>query len=1026
MKVHWQAARLVAAVALLIVHGEALDFAAQDVVLEPGRKIEAQIVKDAVHRYRVPLAAGQYAHVLIEASHEIRQRLRRNDGWSLDGLVRHSFRTSGRPDRIVLVAEDDAEYTIELIGLMPVSYTIDIRVAGALTPAEHTRFEAQRLLSGPGHPSEEGWVDERRAQLQQSREMFRELRDVDAEIDAVMRLGYSQAYRDWPAARHHFLDAFEVARRTGRPLSEREALNNLGVTLNNMGDARQSAEYLMQAFAAARRHDPGYSDFNLVHNLAISYAGLGEYQLALRYAREALAAEEKTSAGAANGYPAMNLGNIHLVLGDDETALSYYALALERFRAAKHATGTARTLVGIGMLRARGNDHRGAIENYREAIPLWREAKDLLGEAGAHSRLGMALSAIGSTTEAAAAYQRALTLSRQSGTRLVEAEALRALGDLRRAENAHSESAALLSEALEIARAVEDRVGEAATRLSLARLFRDRQQLTTAREHIERALDLIESVRTAVANPDLRASFAATKRDYYDVYIDLLMRLHRQEPSAGHDAAALQVSERSHARSLVETLTEAGADIRDGAPSSLLGRERVLQNDVTGKAARLATVLAGSASAADVAKAHADLRQTAAEFEDVQARIRQESPRFAALTQPQPLGAASIQQRVLDERTALIEYALGAERSYAWVVTKRGLWSYELPKRDLIEAAAREAYERVAASGQRQAWGQAERATTRLAQLILSPLARNLGHARLVIVPDGALHYVPFAALPRPGTTTPLIVSHELVTLPSASALDAIRRESKGRKAGSRAAALFADPVLDATDGRVNGARADNSRAAEQRADLLRSARESGLPRFGRLAFTRDEADAIAQVAGSANVMYAVDFNASRATALSARLADYRIIHFATHGLINSAHPRLSGLVLSLVDKRGEPQDGFVRLHDIYNMKLNAALVVLSACRTALGKDIRGEGLVGLTRGFMYAGAPSVVASLWDVRDRATAELMKRFYARMLSDGQAPAAALRAAQISMLNEPRWQSPFNWAGFIMQGDWTALP
>lgn len=151
-------------------------------------------------------------------------------------------------------------------------------------------------------------------------------------------------------------------------------------------------------------------------------------------------------------------------------------------------------------------------------------------------------------------------------------------------------------------------------------------------------------------------------------------------------------------------------------------------------------------------------------------------------------------------------------------------------------------------------------------------------------------------------------------------------------------------------------------------------------------------------------------------------MSRYRVLHFATHGLLNSQHPELSGIVLSLVDERGRPQDGFLRLHEIYNLKLGADLVVLSACQTALGKEIKGEGLVGLTRGFMYAGAPRVVSSLWNVDDRATAELMKRFYEAMFIQGMPPAAALRAAQTSLRREKGWAAPYYWAGFTLQGEW----
>jgi CHAT domain-containing protein len=191
---------------------------------------------------------------------------------------------------------------------------------------------------------------------------------------------------------------------------------------------------------------------------------------------------------------------------------------------------------------------------------------------------------------------------------------------------------------------------------------------------------------------------------------------------------------------------------------------------------------------------------------------------------------------------------------------------------------------------------------------------------------------------------------------------------------------------------------------------------------FARLHFSRAEADAITRLAPEGQGLEAVDFLANRTTATSGDLGQYRIVHFATHGLINSQHPELSGIVLSLVDQKGQPQNGFLRLYEIYNLKLNADLVVLSACQTALGKEIKGEGLIGLTRGFMYAGAPRVVASLWRIDDRATAELMTRFYRGMITEGLTPAAALRAAQISMWQEKRWSAPPYWAAFTIQGEW----
>jgi CHAT domain-containing protein len=193
--------------------------------------------------------------------------------------------------------------------------------------------------------------------------------------------------------------------------------------------------------------------------------------------------------------------------------------------------------------------------------------------------------------------------------------------------------------------------------------------------------------------------------------------------------------------------------------------------------------------------------------------------------------------------------------------------------------------------------------------------------------------------------------------------------------------------------------------------------------RLPRLYNTRSEAEVIKSLVPPRESLQALDFAANRAAVTSASLSQYRILHFATHAFVNSTHPELSGIVLSLVNEQGEPRDGFLRAHEIFNLKLPAELVVLSACRTGLGKDVRGEGLVGMTRGFMYAGAPRVVVSLWSLDDRATAELMARFYGKMLgAERLAPAAALRAAQVEMWRSKRWGQPYFWAASVLQGEW----
>jgi CHAT domain-containing protein len=303
-------------------------------------------------------------------------------------------------------------------------------------------------------------------------------------------------------------------------------------------------------------------------------------------------------------------------------------------------------------------------------------------------------------------------------------------------------------------------------------------------------------------------------------------------------------------------------------------------------------------------------------------------------------------------------------------------------------------------------------AAKKASQMLLGPAAARIGNKRLLIVREGVLQYLPFGALPEPGTNTPLIVNHEIVTAPSASVVAVLRQETAGRKPAEKALAVLADPVFTANDARI--ALPDKTAA--------RSRSELDLRDFVRLRFSRTEAEEITRLAGPGTTLKALDFEAGRDTAMKPSLAEYRIVHFATHSLLNNEHPDLSGVVLSLVDRSGRPQNGFLRLHDIYNLRLGAELVVLSACSTALGKDIRGEGLIGLTRAFLYAGAPRVVATLWEIDDRATAEMMKRFYEELLTRGKRPVEALRAAQIAMWNTKRLGAPYYWAAFTLEGEW----
>jgi len=266
-----------------------------------------------------------------------------------------------------------------------------------------------------------------------------------------------------------------------------------------------------------------------------------------------------------------------------------------------------------------------------------------------------------------------------------------------------------------------------------------------------------------------------------------------------------------------------------------------------------------------------------------------------------------------------------------------------------------------------------------------------------------------------------LAADHEIVYAPSAAVLLALRGGQAPAPAASESVAVLADPVFEASDPRVRGGREEGAEAPATSA-LSRAAASLGRTGFARLPFSRREADWIASEVPPEALLRATDFEASRALVAGGALDQRQVIHFATHGVLETEHPDLSGLVLSLVDEQGRSRDGFLRMPEVYNLHLSARVVVLSACQTALGREVRGEGLMGLTRGFLYAGARAVVASLWQVDDESTPELMKRFYRGMLKEKRRPADALRLAQLEMSRDKRWSAPFYWAGFVLQGEW----
>jgi CHAT domain-containing protein/tetratricopeptide (TPR) repeat protein len=850
---------------------------------------------------------------------------------------------------------------------------------------------------------------------------------------------------DWRAAVGCYEQALALLRAAGDPGGEAAALGNLGGVYDLLGEPLRAQEQYEQALARMRLLGNRKGEAQMRNNLAAVHGGLGEMEEALADYERALAIFREMGDRAWEARVLSNLGTTYRDLGEERRAVPYFAQALDLRRALADRRGEAATLANLGLAWQRLGEDGRALDLLLAAQEAARAAGDRRLEALTLGLLAQAHVEAGDPRRALPLFDQALALQRSLGDRRGEASVLHRAGEARARLGETAAALALFGEALELRRAISDRAGEAETLTALARWERRLGRLDAARSHAEAAIETVESLRTGVVNPDLRASFLGSQQRAYELEIDLLMESERREPGRGHAAAALAVSERARARTLLELLREAGTDVRQSVDPALRQREREVSRRLAAKARRQLELLGGPASEAQRTANERDLRELLAAADQLETEIRRASPRYAALTRPQPLDAAGIRE-LLDPGTLLLEYSLGEERSFLWALDAAGVAGFELPGRAEVAALARRVVEdlrtlHLGAGGAGDAGGAGGagdgggRAAARraLGRMLLGPVAGRLGERRLAIVADGALQYVPFAALPdpaaaRPGAAdAPLLARHEIVTLPSASVLALLRRERASRPPAPLAVAVLADPVFDARDPRVRRRAAGPAAATVAVATSPRPAGgRSAVLRGGavlqRLAASRQEAAGIAALVPAAQLFSALDFRTSRATVLAGDLSRYRILHFATHGVIDAETPALSGLVLSLVDEDGRPQEGFLGLDDIYNLELNAELVVLSGCETALGKEIRGEGLVGLTRGFLYAGAARVVASLWRVQDRATAELMARFYGALLRQGLRPAAALRQAQLAIARERRWRDPYYWAPFVLQGDW----
>jgi CHAT domain-containing protein len=854
------------------------------------------------------------------------------------------------------------------------------------TPAinEDAKQRADQLLE----LSEQQNLRNHRLALQTAQEALVVFQSVNDQIgigNAFLAIGryYYALNRMNEAARNYEL-SLQIWQQTHDTTNEAIVLTQLGYVEGRQGEWLNSFSYLTRAQSLLNGQNDTAAMAGIAAGMGFTFnesgipdQGLVQYQRALEYYQQG---------GATRQYnrQLMMVGYTNFLLGKNDLALSYLQQALQLFKTSDNTNkefDSAECDEYIGEIYLSLGKYPLALEHLLP-IPAFYKTK------GNDSDGAQVKALIGQVYE------------RQKMTGLARAG---------------------YQAALENFRETADPVRRAAVAFALGRLEFNQGNYDTAESYLKESIDTTEDIRYDLNSRMLATAFSATVHDRYETYIECLMRRYKKQPDQQLELLAFQASELARARSLAALLRDTQTKIVTGVDPDLAERERSLRQAIRAKGENIISLLATNYTTEQLVATEKSLTGLREQHRKLTQELQKQNPRYDQIDKT----AYSVQQLqqliVEDNDTMLLEYFLGKNAGYAWAITRTDARVYELRKADEITDAVRVVYNLLEQKPNNETEQHLNKASSELAQMILAPLADRSGVKRVIVVADGALNYIPFQLLPAPGNQTPLVANYEIVNAPSASILAQLRQENQQRRASKSILAAFGDPAF-----RSNYAQFKNSAAS---ANAVASASERGVDvdadsldpdKIQPLVYSKFELANLSEIAG-AGAFVATGFKASRAVLETTDFSKYAILHFATHGLLDPQNPQKSGFFLSTVDEDEHDQNGFITMEDVYNLRVPVALVVLSACRTGLGKDVRGEGLIGLTRGFMHAGASSVVASLWKVDDEATAELMKYFYTNMLKKGLRPAAALREAQNTLRQNPQWRSPHFWAGFTLQGE-----
>lgn len=871
------------------------------------------------------------------------------------------------------------------------------------------------------------------AAFHEALKLYRELSDKGGEGMVLGNLGDSHMLTgEYDQALSSFVQALDLLREAGDRQNEAATLDAIATAYGYQGKFPESFKHYRLALQAYRAIHDRSGESNALANIGANHLEQGNPWQALQYFKRALTISTELKEKYKQQIHLGNVGNAYFDLGDFTRAAEAFTEARKIAQDIGDLNNEAMHIADLGHTLRETGQTESALRNFQDALAIFERLGDKRSQATANADIANLRARAGNYDETRVYFERALKLHQEIGNAIGVAETNNGLGtlyltigEMAKSRLAH-EKALALGEQMHALRIIWE------AKYGLAKLAARDGNLLDARRLYVQAIDSIEAARARILSTDHKAYFLSNRDDIYKSYIDLLFQLHQREPYAGFDREAFHYSERAKARGLLDLLAEARVRLERDMPRGLQKQQETAFHQIAAIQTQLQQAALTENERTDLLKKLAQAEQT---LQDLTIIMKRKNPKFARLEYPEIVQLADFQRRMSNEKDLVLAYALGKEGSYLWAITSRRHFFFRLPPASRIEKDVKSYIAlidtAVHVNVSHRTKGQ------ELFELLMGSVGDLVAKAKkIIIIPDGMLHGLPFESLLTPGANGEpkyVIEQTDIVYAPSATVMSFLNSDRQASHTSNDYRLLaFADPVFEANEVATDGNDARNN-GEPVAVDLsapdssiidslgektsLRGLYESLGKKFERLLFTAEEVDSIAQFFPPSDKTVYRRYQAVEERLKQTDLKQFAILHFATHGILDERHPGRSSLVLTL---DSDPlEDGFLQLNEIFNLELNAELVVLSACETATGRRLPGEGLLGMTRAFLYAGAESVLGSLWRVSDKSTAKLMTRFYRHMFA-GKSRSQALRLAKCDLLRSVPYRHPYYWAAFVLLG------